>query len=362
MKLALNNSEGSVLHFQLPKAPGGSLLEHLLLESIGARRGGGIFAWATRFGADTLIANEIFGDFISKGEFLLTVGTDTITDQAAARRLAELQSAHPFVKVNAFLNQEKPLFHPKLSWFEHDSHLSLIVGSGNLTIGGLLGNWEAFTVSRLTGSPARAALDSITDFLAACSGGLAPITDDRVLDRVAANAGNERSLLQPTIPDPDVMASTDAVLVAEIPKASDRWAQANFDLENYEKFFGAERGSPQRRIVLRSVHPDGSVGEVENRPSVEVESQNYRFELAAARGKQYPSTGRPIGVFLRQESGFFFYMLLLPGEPGYGNLDNLLANNWSGRPDRMRRIRCSSNELLANWPDSPLWQVSKSDL
>ncbi len=114
------------------------------------------------------------------------------------------------------------------------------------------------------------------------------------------------------------------MLVAEIPKAGNRWAQANFDLANYEGFFGAKVGS-QRRISLHHVDASGALGEVESRPSVEVASQNYRFELAAARGRDYPSEGSPIGVFLRLGTGEFLYALLLPGEAGYRQVDNLLS-------------------------------------
>lgn len=301
-----------MLHFQRPEPLSGNLLEHLLYESIGAHRGGGVFAWATRYGADALVANEIFSEFVGISEFRLTVGTDTVTDTGAVMRLCDLQAKHPYLQVSAFLNPGTALFHPKLSWFEHTSHLSLIVGSGNLTMGGLLGNWEAFTVSHLTGSEAKSALDSIKTFLDDRSADMAPITAASVLERVAGNTGNERSSLKPAVPTANVLTSTNEVLVAEIPKSSTRWSQANFDVENYERFFGAKVGSPQRRIVLRHVDADGLIGDVENRPSVEVQSDNYRFELAAAKGRDYPQTGRPIGVFLRQKSGYFFIRCCYP--------------------------------------------------
>jgi hypothetical protein len=348
-----------MLYFQQPELSGSNLLEHLLLESIGARQGGGIFAWVTKHGADTLIDNEIFRDLLSGGSFRLAVGTDTVTDANAVARLADLQNQLPQLHVNAFLNPGAALFHPKMCWFEHDSHLSLVVGSGNLTFGGLLGNWEAFTVSHLTRGEAETTLESINSFLVDRSSDLVNLSDPRVLARVSQNKGNER---KPATPTPTVELSTEEVLVAQIPKSSNRWAQANFDVQTYVQFFGAKVGAPQRRIVLRHVDLDGGVGEVENRPSVEVKSDNYRFELAAARGIDYPANGRPIGVFLRQQAGYFLYSLILPGAPGFEELDQFLLSRWHGRPDRMRRIRCTSEDLRSAWPDSRLWTLADNGL
>jgi hypothetical protein len=146
----------------------------------------------------------------------------------------------------------------------------------------------------------------------------------------------------------------DEVLVAEIPRSGDRWAQANFDIETYENFFGAKVGS-QRRVMLYHVDEAGDLAPVESRPSVEVASQNYRFELAAASGLPYPAKGRPIGVFARLSTGQFMYMLLFPGDPGHAEMEQLLATSWAGRQDRMRRLTFEASEVRDAWPECPLW-------
>lgn len=348
-----------MLNFQIAGAAGGYLLEHLLVESIGAVRGGAIFAWANANGVASLLEDDAFDEFLVAGNFRLFVGTDSITDPPAVNRLIEVSTKRPRLDVRAFMSPTSSLFHPKMAWFEHEAHLSLIVGSGNLTMGGLKSNWEAFVVLKLTGTARTDALRGIEGFLTSVTAHLLPITDTRVLERAKRNTGNERSLrlsAQP-VPQADVASAVEEVLVAEIPKAGNRWAQANFDLENYEGFFGAKVGS-QRRISLHHVGPSGALGEVESRPSVEVASQNYRFELAAARGLSYPTTGSPIGVFLRLATGEFLYSLLLPGHPGYEDVDRLLATNWHGRADRKRRVRFSADEVRAAWPASPLWKVA----
>ena len=117
-----------MLQFQLPGAAGGNLLEHLLLESIGATRGGGIFAWANAAGASTFLDDALTEEFLKKSDFRLVVGTDTITDARAIAKLAEIETGHPRLQVRAFLSPTSSLFHPKMAWFEHPDHLSLIVG------------------------------------------------------------------------------------------------------------------------------------------------------------------------------------------------------------------------------------------
>jgi hypothetical protein len=349
-----------VLNFQVAGAASGYLLEHLLLESIGAIRGGGMFAWANTSGVKSLLEDDAFDDFLVRGNFRLFVGTDSITDPPAVERLIEISTRRPRLDVRAFLSPTTSLFHPKLAWFEHDTYLSLIVGSGNLTMGGLRSNWEAFVVLKLSGHERAAALAEIESFLTAHAASLLPIADPRVLERARANTGNERTLRpssHATPAAPSVTTSAEEMLVAEIPRAGDRWAQANFDQENYEGFFGAKVGS-QRRISLRHVDAGGGVGEVESRPSVEVASQNYRFELAAARGNPYPAAGRPIGVFVRLATGEFLYSLLLPGDEGHAEVGGLLAANWTGRLDRVRRLRFAPDEVRSVWPTSPLWSVA----
>lgn len=347
-----------MLHFQLAGADSGYLLEHLLIESIGARRGGGIFAWANASGAKTLIDDPTFVEFLEAGNFRLFIGLDSITDVAAIEALQSLSSRHFRLDVRAYINSSNGLFHPKMAWFELDNYLSLIVGSGNLTMGGLKSNWEAFTVTHVHGKEAQTTLDEIEGWLTDRGPDLLPLSDPRVLERAAENAGSERNLKHAPAkrPMPTVLSETETVLVAEIPRAGTRWSQANFDLEHYEGFFGAAVGT-QRRIVLYNVYDDGRLGAVESRPSVEVVSQNYRFELAAAKGKAYPTSGRPIGVFVRLKTGEFLYSLLLPGDAGHADLENFLNSRWTGRGDRMRRVTVPVNDVRTAWPSAPLWEA-----
>jgi hypothetical protein len=148
-----------------------------------------------------------------------------------------------------------------------------------------------------------------------------------------------------------------AVLVAEIPKSGNRWNQANFTQQTYQEFFGAKVGK-QHRILLQQVGPSGEVGELESRPSVEVRSHNYRFELAAASGVPYPSSrNRPVAVFIRQPNGVFLYRLLLPVDPDYKTVAELLTDEWAGSSRLMRRVRIDATNLKSRWPEAPFWKI-----
>jgi len=349
-----------LLFLQEAGSQGGYLLEHLLLESIGADRGGGIFAWTSSSGAQVLIEDPTFQEFLKFGDFRLFVGTDMVTDTSAVTTLNRLITSNPRLNVRAFLNPGAELFHPKMTWFEHSNHLSLVIGSGNLTMGGLRSNWEAFTVLHLKGKDAISVLQTIEEFLTKNARTLVPIDDPRVLELVQNNTGNERSTRgkdTPTPQEPEIFFAAEAVLVAEIPKSGNRWSQANFTREIYEEFFGAKVGS-QRRIILQNVDDRGVAGSFESRPSVEVISENYRFEIAAAAGIDYPPNGRPVGVFLRLSTGHFWYSLLLPGESDYSTLEKFLTSKWQGPNRQVRRVQCSPAELWEAWPQSPMWMMT----
>jgi hypothetical protein len=271
------------LRLQNAGADAGYLLEALLDACNGARRGGAVFAWANASAVRAFLEDKSFARFVKHGEFDLIIGLDSITDEAALKALTARAAEWPKLSVRAFLHQESALFHPKLAWFESDKMLTLIVGSGNLTMGGLRSNWEAFTVARLTGAEASETVRQLRDWLRTWSNVLVAITDARVIERARQNIGRERSfkrMPKTTFPKESATRQGVEILVAEIPKSDVRWSQANFDRDNYEHFFGARVGT-QRRIFLYQVADDGGLGELESRPSVEVKSKNVSIQVLA---------------------------------------------------------------------------------
>jgi len=299
-----------------------------------------------------LLRDKVFESFAKRGSFDLVVGMDAVTNTRAIAALDVAQQEIGSLNVRIFVTERnEPMFHPKCSWFTNQDGGVIVAGSGNLTEAGLRGNWEAYVLSRISAQEMESVRDQWATWLETNANSLREVTDPVVLERAAANdrvvgtlrPGRRYARGTATTRD---LATSDKVLVAELSRSGERWSQVNFDLDNYEKYFGARRGT-QRRVLFRHVAKDGSLQDVESRPSVEVASQNYRFELDAARGLRYPDrgTGRPIAVFLKVLPRSFVYRLLMPGDEGYQEAEGYLKRTWVGRGDRMRRVRTSLKDL-----------------
>lgn len=359
-----------IFRLQDPGSTEGYLLEALLESAEKAERGGGSYAWASSTGVELLAGDAVFQDFLARGTFELVVGVDWVTDEASLDRLHGFAEEFEGFSVKVFVHDLRPIiYHPKYAWFRVGTDLIVLCGSGNLTRGGLLGNWEAFSELVLEGVEADRVEAQVRDWVRAWDEYLLPLDDPRVLERAAGNSGRDEFPISrdPTPGDePPVPIDRGAqVLVTEIPgqPGSPRWSQANFRLQDYQEFFGAQVGS-QRRIVLYHVGLDASVGELESRPNVDVESGNYRFELGAATHLEYPdylAVGRPIGVFVRLADRTFIYSLLMPGEPTYDHVSAILDERSNEREGNMRRARMTAAELLELWPDAPLWRAEIDD-
>ena len=363
------------LHIQDPADPGAPFLHEKILELCqGAARGGGAFSFASSDGVNLLMKDEVFRAFLKGGSFELVVGVDAITNEKALATLKQATAELPKLDVKVFYHQRpQTLFHPKFCWFRHGSKNTLLTGSGNLTVRGLRGNWEAFGIGEVGGAGADSLETQWAGWRKVHESRLRAVDDPVVVARAAKNirqpsipiTPGEESEVEPeqdtgqttpiTLTPPTTQpATTCAVLLAEIPASGDRWKQANFDLETFQTFFGAEPGL-FRRVVFQHVNAAGELEAMENRPSVDVKSQNYRFELDAAAGKPYPTTGRPIGVFIRLAPRTFRYRLLMPSDPDYPIVNAALRSMWKGRADRMRRVPTTTAVIANIWPNSPLW-------
>jgi hypothetical protein len=393
-------------HIQDPGNPNTDYLIEILLEQCQkATVGGASFAWATARGINLLLENPQFSHFLHEFSFDLILGVDAVTDEAALQVLCRLQTEFPKFTVSVFLNgYAGSMFHPKVCWFGRTNGGALVTGSGNLTEGGLSKNWEAFTVtdlakSELTSVQAQWSAwrhsygadlvgpgDASAIACAKRNKHVAAATESALAATpLAVKAASAKKALANKLPGNkpvgvvvpviqsvpgalSVVPSSETapahqpldVLIAEIPRGSSRWNQANFDLENYEGYFGAKVGTT-RMMFFRHVDAGGALAATEIRPSVAVKSSNWRFELAAAAGLKYPTNGRPIAVFVKQASRNFLYRLLMPGDPAHSMIETLLDSNWHGPAGRIKRVKFSRSELEQAWPDSPLWKVPETE-
>jgi hypothetical protein len=323
-------------------------LEEILTACEGASSGAGAFAFASAAGVNLVFEDPEFSALLAHSPFDLIVGVDAITDTKALDAIQAISVANPKLKARAFLGTKSgSLFHPKICWFRHSFGGVCLVGSGNLTPGGLRGNCEVFFVVKFGPTQMRAfdrMWESWTDFHAS---ELLPLNDPKVRKKARENAKRRRRGKQ----DSDILVERGKgkvvvgparrenakVLIAEIPRGGSRWNQANFDLGTFRTFFGASPGRTQR-ILLTHVDVLGHLGPQEIRPSVAVKSHNYRFELDAASGLEYPAKGRPIAIFVRVATRTFRYRLLMPKTQGYREASNYLEKHASQQANRVRRL------------------------
>lgn len=331
------------------------LLEEIFAGCAGASHGAGVFAFASAGGVKLLFQDPAFADFLSESSFDLVIGVDAVTDTKALDALAANLAIFERLKVQAFLSNAAGLFHPKMCWFRHQKKGVSLVGSGNLTAGGLRGNCETFTVTEHENRQQAVFENAWFSWLGFHSKHLLPIDHPEIRKRASANTGVEsgargkkRTVIVEDNKGNISVGGTNAplatVLIAEIPRSGDRWNQANFDLDTFQNFFGAKLGHTQR-IILTHVGSDGRIGAPEVRPSVAVPSQNYRFELEAAAGLAYPSGGRPIAIFLKIGTRTFRYRLLMPGSKTYANALAFLKRHGPQRGNRVLRLTTNVEAL-----------------
>lgn len=159
----------------------------------------------------------------------------------------------------------------------------------------------------------------------------------------------------PEVPTPIIMASqinsdtnVNEILIAEIGKGR-RWTQVNFPISMFVNYFGATAGDNSYNIQIRHIENDGSLSEVETRQAVTVQSQNYRFEIGAARGLGYPTPpNRPIVIFIKMGISDFLYKLFMPNSANYNEINSYLIDNYNGPDRNLRRIIKPINDIQEN--------------
>jgi HKD family nuclease len=289
----------------------------------------------------------------------------------------------------SFKNAE---FHPKCYYIKRsETSETAIVGSGNLTSLGIGLNIEAAIILDTDNGDSALLVQKIRDAISKwetlneSDGAYTIITTQDIKDlqqskiidlmrveervpskKILQDQENKKKVLKKGLKQhwrlgkkPVIQSGgkkpTAPVLVAEIPNAGGRWKQANFDKDTFESFFGLTIGDKTKEIYLQSVTGIGSLSPIEARKGVSVKSQNYRLELAAASGLNYPTGNAPIVVFVRITSDTFRYRLLMPTDPEFLAVSTFLGKHWVGPVGRKRRITIDTKLLRKAWPSSPLW-------
>lgn len=366
--------------FQQPGSA--SLLDALDAAAAGAQTGGAMFAFATKTGIQRLLSAPNINRLLTfGGRFHLVVGVDAITNGDALLTLEDAIAQYGGALVaHAFLHNYSGTFHPKFSWFTSPAGLTVVTGSGNLTMSGLgtaggtpIGNWEAFFTQSLNGASATAALQTITDWIRdhLASGHLRQITDAEVRDQAMANgrvrvttpaavrrqAAPRAPLPAAGAPVPPLIAPAppvleDDVFIRELPQT--RPGQADIGQQGLQ-FLGFT-GAPTA-VFLQHVELDNSVGPtVEQRLFVNA-SQNYRVEMQPIAMHGYvvdANDNRMILVAVKLNDRSFRYTVVPVTHPQYPAVSALLGSPTRlghGRP--MRRLMTTSTSLRQAWPGAP---------
>lgn len=349
-----------------------------------------MFAFASAQGVLSILESGAFKAYmVRKGKFRLLVGIDAITGPDALSRIRQAtETFTPLFDGLVFKNEFATLFHPKLVRARRANGSGrLVVGSGNLTPGGLRSNFEAFGVLEIpAGHPA---VDQEWDrFLADHSDEITSIDDDAIAqgerNRQRSNAaraatsgpGGKKKPIplgsaalapeeaeEPDDPEAPATGSlaaaadvdlsvNDRILIAEVPRAAGRWRQVGFNGDVAQEFFGAEPNSADR-IALRQWTPGGWEAEPPRPVVLSGVNLNHRIEFRARPDVDYPDAGRPLLVLREVGVRTFDYAFILPGEPGFDELTGFAQAKPSiGRG--VRRVIVTRAEALAAWPEMPL--------
>lgn len=331
-----------------------------------------MYAFVTGRGVEALCQDPTVVKFLKNHKVSLVVGLDAVTDRYAITLLKDLQIKYSNFKVKVFLNKTNTLFHPKISHFvKAGGKHTLIIGSNNLTPGGLKNNIEAYSVVTFRESD-RVSLDDWDKFINRHASELVDI-DENIMSLAEKNKPKYRRRrkieeedkpqqeeempveieTQPYVEAPPTEVK---ILVARVPGAGGRWHQLHLNEEIVNDFFRIKPNSSQR-LDLQEVKQDGSLGRADPpRPCVmSSTNKNRKIEIGARRDEEYPSDRNtpPIIIFCEMGVRRYNYILLMPDEPGYQEMLNFTATHPSVGKG-LRRVITNLEEIKNVWSSCPL--------
>ena len=306
------------------------------------------------------------------------------------------------VDAYVYHTDSRNIFHPKVYLFENEDIFTLIVGSNNLTVPGLVQNVEcSLLIKDIKSNPVHKEFyDYWKAILDGTEASLYPITR-KFIDTLVANKLVPSDADRAAIHDawkkgataksavsmfktgaiqkfptgfaprkisvmtkagatgkrsgtsvPQTVSVGEQILIAEIGGGS-RWKQVNFPLEIFENFFGAERGNNNYKIELMNIAKDGTLGDVKESQSVTVKSKNYRFEIKCKETQgSYPgATKRPIGIYVKLGDAAFAYHVLRAEYKRYAAVKKFLYAECKKPQRELRRAIVHAEALHVIYPE-----------
>lgn len=331
------------------------------------------FGFLTGNGVDALIGVREIRDVLLHSDVEVLVGLDAVTDRPGLERLLELAKKNPQFKPLVIKNTTGALIHPKMLVARYvDDRTVVVVGSNNLSLGGLSGNVEGYTIARF-GPGEHLDLSDWNSFVLRWAPLIAEIDDEalKTAERNTRRLKRLRTAARGTSAKPDygvvvsdgqvhespasgVSDLEELLLVAQIPRAGNRWSQVHYSAEIIQDYFRIQAGD---QVFLRQFNSS----DVEQPQVVySTVNRNYKIELGAAREAErvggYPAEGRPVVLF-RRESGALRrhrYTLVMPGDEGHAEMTALTEDAFKGPANHLPRVIVPRNRILAAWPECPL--------
>lgn len=369
------------IRVQDPTAPPRSALFDVIVE---IARGGEVvyarlfFGFLTGSGMDALMAVPEVAEMLRRAEVDVLVGVDAVTDRPGLERLLELDAENAGFRPRAIKNTTAALIHPKMLFARYaDGRSVVMVGSNNLSFGGLTGNVEGYAMGYFDPGEEPDLVDWDA-FLDRWDRLISEI-DEEVLASADRNLSRLERLRRaarevPTPAEAEVVVSDgqayeaqptddteldELMLVSLVPKAGQglkaRWSQIHLSADIAREFFDAEP-EEHPEIQLREVHS----GEVEDRRIVYSAGSNKNVKIevgaarTAARAVGYPAEGRPLVLFRREGTSRYRYLLLMPGDAGHAEMAQLAEDEFVPSHNQLPRVVTPRSHVLARWPDCPL--------
>lgn len=160
---------------------------------------------------------------------------------------------------------------------------------------------------------------------------------------------------------PDLLVGTESTLIAPAVKANNkngpaRWQQMHFNKRIMREFFHLEPGDT-RSITLEKISPSGRLVERVSKSLVYSQRTNKNLKIEFKFGPtalEYPPDPlRPILVVVEAAYLVYRYRTLMPGDPGYREIEQLLMSGPSLGKGLHRRI-VTLDALEASWPQAAL--------
>jgi hypothetical protein len=149
------------------------------------------------------------------------------------------------------------------------------------------------------------------------------------------------------------LTGSEYVLIAQVPKAGDRWHQVHLNAAICQSFFRIAEGEG-RMVRLERVEGAGVLRDSFERQLVySRRNRNYKIEFDFGEVTEYPQDGVPLLIIIELDVRRFRYVLLLPGDTGHEamlHLNDSLSAVGRGLP----RVITTLDEVELRWPGCPL--------